>query len=114
MKRLLPVYCSSNSYKEFTKRSEKSILKDGINNIVDLNDDETHELAQELCEEILGAQRPNDEKILSVLQYMTLISTRAKGFVLEDIHIMENGKKKSFHSQVCTDGHRMNLVLNLL
>ena len=43
---------------------------------------------------MLNAQGPNDEKILSILQYMALISTRAKGFVFQDIHIMENGKKR--------------------
>ena len=43
-----------------------------------MNDNEAHELAQVLCEEVLGDNGPNDEKVLSVLQYMSLISTRAK------------------------------------
>ena len=81
VKRLLPIYRSTQNYEEFTKCCEESVLLEGIDNVVDINDDEAYELAQEICEEVIGEVGSEAGKVLSVLQYLKLISVRAKGFV---------------------------------
>ena len=54
VKRLLPIYRSTQNYEEFTKCCKESVLLEGIDNVVDINDDEANEPAQEICKEVIG------------------------------------------------------------
>ena len=68
VKRLLPTNRNTENYEEFTKSCAKSALLEGIDNVVNLNDDEAYEMAQELCKEVLSTIGSEENKVLSVLQ----------------------------------------------
>ena len=81
--RTLPMYRECAGYEEFKERVNANDIDFGIDNEVDINDDEAHTLARECCEEIM-----NDcgkSSMFSIIDYLELISRQAKGFSYEKI-----------------------------
>ena len=55
----------------------------GLDNRVDLNDNEAYTLAREACQEIMDSAASNG--MFSVIDYMNLITQQAKGFSYQKI-----------------------------
>ena len=66
----------------------------GLDDQDDLNDDETYQMAHDVCQEILESGASMKESMFSILQYLELISVRAKGFSYERIAVATNGTRK--------------------
>ena len=52
--RLLPLYRECAGYEEFKERMNTNDVEFGLDNELDIDDDEAHALARECCEEILN------------------------------------------------------------
>ena len=79
--RSLKAFNSTNGdYEEFKQMVNASDLLSGIDNEVSLDDDEAVEMAQSLWAEVMS-DVDKDEVLFSFIDYLELISVRAKGFV---------------------------------
>jgi len=72
-------------------------LLDGIENEIDIDDDEAYELAQSLWLEVTGSSVSKDKELFSFIEYLELIKSKAKGFAFQLSEIPSNtshlGKK---------------------
>ncbi|KAK1748651.1 hypothetical protein QTG54_000590 [Skeletonema marinoi] len=83
VKRSLAAFKSANGdYEDFKQMVNASDLLSGIDDEVSLNDDEAVEMAQSLWAEVMN-DVDKDEVLFSFIDYLELISVRAKGFVYE-------------------------------
>ena len=69
----------NGDYEEFKKLVNESDFLSGIDNEVSLDDDEAYELAQSLWAEVMS-DVDKEEALFSFIDYLQLISARAKGF----------------------------------
>jgi hypothetical protein len=96
--RLLPVYRRSDGdYEQFKEVVNAGNLLYGIENEIDIDDDEAYELAQLLWLEVTGSSVSKDEELFSFLEYLELIKSKAKGFAFQLAEMSsktsESGKK---------------------
>ncbi|KAL7547361.1 hypothetical protein ACHAWF_011956 [Thalassiosira exigua] len=82
--RLLPIYRDSNGdYGSFKELVNSSDLLGGIDDNPHVDDDEAHELSQQLWLEVESSSTDREQSILSFIEYLKLIQSHAKGFVYE-------------------------------
>ena len=71
-----------------------SELLGGLDDQENINDDKVYEMACAVCQEVLESGGSMKELIFSILQYLVLISARAKCFSYESIVIATNHTRK--------------------
>ncbi|KAL7525422.1 hypothetical protein ACHAWF_002523, partial [Thalassiosira exigua] len=82
--RLLPLYRDVNGdYDNFKSNVTSSEVLGGIDDQPDIDDDEAYELAQQLWLEVESSNMDKEASILSFIEYLDLIKSRATGFVYE-------------------------------
>ncbi|KAL7544230.1 hypothetical protein ACHAWF_016691 [Thalassiosira exigua] len=82
--RLLPLYRDANGdYDTFKRNVASSEVLGGIDDQPDIDDDEAYELAQQLWLEVESSNMDKEASILSFIEYLDLIKSRATGFVYE-------------------------------
>ena len=99
--RLLPVYRRSDGdYEQFKEVVNAGNLLDGIENEIDIDDDEAYEFAQSLWLEVVSTM-DSKEGLFSFIKHRDLICLKAKGFTYK---IAESPSHKS------TCGHNKKLL----
>ena len=97
IQQMLPTFRQTNSdYHAFTDVANDSILLNGIDDQVMVTDDEAYTMAYTVCDEVLNEKTTGEDEIFSFVQYLDLISTRAKGFsyeVLSETNSQSSKKK---------------------
>jgi hypothetical protein len=79
---LLPVFMKSNGdYERFTEVVNASALLDGIENEVNLDDDEPYKVAQTLWLELAVSTSDKDDVLFLFIEYLEPVKSKAKGFV---------------------------------
>ena len=79
--RLLPVYQENNGeYKRFISHYNDSPLVGGLDDTVEINDDEAYILATEIWEDINKSGMDDGSLILSFVKYLKIIQSRATAF----------------------------------
>jgi hypothetical protein len=96
--RLLPVYRRlDGDYEQFKEVVNAGHLLEGIDNEIDIDDDEAYVLAQSLWLEVTGSSVSKDEELFSFIEYLELIKSKAKGFAFQLAEMSsttsESGKK---------------------
>ncbi len=96
--RLLPVYRRvDGDYEQFKEVVNAGHLLDGIENEIDIDDDEAYELAQSLWLEVSGSSVSKEGELFSFIEYLELIKSKAKGFAYQLAEMPSNtsqwGKK---------------------
>ena len=80
---MLPTLRDSPDYDEFKEQVNDSILLNGIDDKVNLDDYTAHELAKQMWSDVLQANMNKKDSIVPFVQYLELIQENAKGFVFE-------------------------------
>ena len=109
--RLLPLIRETKDFEEFSKKAQESKLLGGIDDEIDVNDDEAYELAHSACAELLEKKTVDSESIFSVVEFLKLLSAKAKGFSYEVIHETHDGKKEMLGILWMTATMRQNYEL---
>ena len=76
-------------------------LLDGIENEIDIDDDEAYELAQLLWLEVTGSSVSKDEELFSFIEYLELIKSKAKGFAYQLAEMPSNTKSVGEETYRC-------------
>ena len=98
---LLPTFLADQDYKVFKQNVTDSVLLEGIDNAVDIQDDKVHVSATQLWKEVLS-QIPDDRySIVTFVKYLNLLQSSTKGFV-SDLAIDEHGNTNGVVWQTAT------------
>ena len=91
----LPVLKKTNgNFQEFQKIAKSTGLLSGIDNTVELDDDEAYELGKQYWLEINDSIGGDSDAIFSFVDYLKLIASRAKGFTYKLAEDTSGNKKK--------------------
>ena len=115
LKKLLPLYRSTNQdYAIFKEKFADTDLIQGIDNMTSINDDEAYEIAKEVWLDLVDANIDEEQSFFSFVEYLDLLSERAKGFSYELYEINDEdcqGKRKLLSLLWMTATMRRNLEL---
>ena len=92
--RSLPAFRTCKDFQDFQRTVNDSTLLGGLDDQVMMTDDEAYALAHSACAEVLQEDGASEDSVFSILQFLELIRSRAKGFVYEKISSKGTGKKK--------------------
>ena len=81
--KMLPALRANPEYDSFKEVVNDSVLLDGIDDELDLDDDMAHELAKQMWLDVLQSNMDSTDSIVTFVQYLQLIRENAKGSVFE-------------------------------
>ena len=96
MMRSLPAFRTCKDFQDFQRTVNDSSMRGGLNDQVMMTNDEAYALAHSACAEVLQEDGASEDSVFSILQFLELIRSRAKGFFYEKISSKGTGKKRSF------------------
>lgn len=92
--KLMPIFRKSNNdYEAFKEVVNASDMLQGIDN-EELNDDEAYQLGQSLWLELVNTTDTKEEAMMSFIEYLELIKSRARGFTYKLAEDTSEQKKK--------------------
>ena len=80
VKKLLPTLRDNPNYNDFKERVNDSVLLNGIDDEIGLDNDMAHELATGMWLNVLQANMTSEDSIVTFVQYLELVQDNAKGF----------------------------------
>ncbi len=93
--KLLPSFKKTKGdYEEFKKVANSNDMLSGIDNTPSLHDDEAYQLGQSLWLELVNTTDTKEEAMMSFIEYLELIKSRARGFTYKLAEDTSEQKKK--------------------
>ena len=99
--RLLLTFLADKDYEVFKQNVTDYVLLEGIDNAVNIQDDEVHVFDTQLWKEVLSENPDNRTSIVTFVEYLNLLRSSTKGFVC-DLAIDEHGNTNGVVWQTAT------------
>ena len=99
---MLPVYKACSGYEEFCEQVNVTDIEGGLDDEVELDDDEAYTTARDACDTITGEHEYKDS-MFSILDYLELIAQHATGFSYEKNILMTTTTRRKRVAGNCVD-----------